>query len=130
MEKDSGTAKILSCKYHGWSYGYNGSLAKAPRYESVKGFDKSKQGLLPIHIHIDKLGFVWTNLQAGEPDVTWDDDFEGSDQKPILRDIDFEGEFKFDHIWDMEVHANWKALIDNYNECYHCPTSHPLIANV
>lgn len=30
----------------------------------------------------------------------------------------------------MDVKANWKGLIDNYNECYHCPTSHPLIAGV
>jgi len=35
-----------------------------------------------------------------------------------------------DHYWEMDVDANWKFLIDNYNECYHCPTSHPLIAGV
>ncbi|EKG12164.1 hypothetical protein MPH_10728 [Macrophomina phaseolina MS6] len=30
----------------------------------------------------------------------------------------------------MELDANWKGLIENYNEYYHCPTSHPLIAGV
>lgn len=42
----------------------------------------------------------------------------------------FEEEFKLDHCWSMNVSANWKSLIDNYNECYHCATSHPLIAGV
>jgi phenylpropionate dioxygenase-like ring-hydroxylating dioxygenase large terminal subunit len=22
-------------------------------------------------------------------------------------------------------HYNWKILADNFNECYHCPTTHP-----
>lgn len=130
VQSRSGTAKVLSCKYHGWSYGHKGNLAKAPRFETVEGFDKSQHGLLPIHVHIDKVGFVWVNLQAGEPDIKWEDEFKGADEKPILREFDFQEEFKFDHVWDMELDANWKGLIDNYNECYHCPTSHPLIASV
>ncbi|KAI0123800.1 Rieske [2Fe-2S] iron-sulfur domain-containing protein [Xylariales sp. AK1849] len=130
VRENSGTARVLSCKYHGWSYGLKGNLAKAPRFDTVDGFDKSQHGLLPIHVHIDKVGFVWANLQAGEPDVKWDSEFKGADEKPILKEFDFEGEFKFDHVWDMEVTANWKGLIENYNECYHCPTSHPLIAGV
>ncbi|KAJ4290898.1 hypothetical protein N0V90_010094 [Kalmusia sp. IMI 367209] len=130
VEKSCGTAKVLSCRYHGWSYGLKGNLAKAPRFDEVDGFDKSQNGLLPIHVHIDKVGFVWVNLQAGEPDIKWDEEFSGSDEKPILREFDFKEEFKFDHVWNMEVKANWKVLIENYNECYHCPTAHPLIAGV
>ncbi|KAF9630071.1 hypothetical protein BFW01_g252 [Lasiodiplodia theobromae] len=126
----AGTARVLSCKYHGWSYGLRGNLAKAPRFDTVPGFDKSQHGLLPIHVHVDKVGFVWVNLQAGEPDVKWDEEFRGADEKPILKEFDFEDEFKFDHVWDMELDANWKGLVENYNECYHCPTSHPLIAGV
>lgn len=130
VQAPSGTARALSCKYHGWSYGFKGNLAKAPRFDTVDGFDKSQHGLLPIHVHVDKFGFVWVNLQAGEPDVKWDEDFKGADEKPILKEFDFGKEFKFDHVWDMELNSNWKSLIDNYNECYHCPTSHPLIAAV
>ncbi|KAM0820333.1 putative Rieske [2Fe-2S] iron-sulfur domain-containing protein [Seiridium cardinale] len=130
VESESGTAKILSCKYHGWSYGLKGNLAKAPRFDTVPNFDKTQHGLLPIHVHVDKVGFVWANLQAGEPDIKWESEFQGADEKPILKEFDFENEFKFDHQWDMDLKANWKGLIDNYNECYHCQTSHPLIAGV
>ena len=42
VEKDQGRASILSCRYHGWSYGLNGKLAKAPDYDTLKDFDKSQ----------------------------------------------------------------------------------------
>jgi phenylpropionate dioxygenase-like ring-hydroxylating dioxygenase large terminal subunit len=130
VQAQSGTVSILSCKYHGWSYGLKGNLSKAPKFDTVEGFDKSQHGLLPIHTHVDKAGFVWVNLQAGELDLKWDEDFRGVDAEPKMQEVEFTEGFKFDHYWEMDVDANWKALVDNYNECYHCPTSHPLIAGV
>jgi phenylpropionate dioxygenase-like ring-hydroxylating dioxygenase large terminal subunit len=69
VRKQCGKVSVLSCKYHGWSYGLKGNLAKAPRFDTVEGFDKSQHSLLPIHVHIDQNGFVWINLQAGTPDI-------------------------------------------------------------
>ncbi|PYI23959.1 ISP domain-containing protein [Aspergillus violaceofuscus CBS 115571] len=131
VQARAGSASILSCKYHGWSYGLKGNLSKAPRFETVPDFDKGQNGLLPIHVHVDQAGFVWVNLQAGEgPDVQWQDDFQQIDEQPRMQDFDFAGEYTFDHYWEMEMEANWKLLIENYNECYHCATSHPLISGV
>lgn len=130
VQSPSGTTSILSCKYHGWSYGLKGNLAKAPRFETVPAFDKTQHSLYPIHVHVDKAGFVWVNLQAGETDVKWEDDYEKVDEEPRMQDFDFAAEFKFDHYWEMELNANWKGVIENYNECYHCATSHPLINGV
>ncbi|KAF2767124.1 ISP domain-containing protein [Teratosphaeria nubilosa] len=129
IEQQCGTASILSCKYHGWSYGLDGKLAKAPRFNEAE-LDKSSHGLLPVNVHIDKAGFVWANLQAGKPDESWEEANQGVDQTSMFQQFEFSKEFKFDHSWDMDVKANWKSLIDNYNECYHCATSHPLIAGV
>ncbi|KAB8264820.1 hypothetical protein BDV32DRAFT_134746 [Aspergillus pseudonomiae] len=130
VQSRSGSTSILSCKYHGWSYGLKGNLAKAPRFETVPEFDKSQHGLLPVHVHIDKAGFVWVNLQAGSPDVRWEDDFRNIDEQPRMQDFNFAGEYTFDHEWEMDLDANWKGVIENYNECYHCATSHPLISGV
>jgi phenylpropionate dioxygenase-like ring-hydroxylating dioxygenase large terminal subunit len=69
--------------YHGWTYGLNGKLAKAPRFDTVEGFDKSKQSLLPVNVHVDKFGFVWANLQAGEPDISWEKSNEGVDEEMV-----------------------------------------------
>lgn len=125
VTEDSGRSQILACKYHGWSYGLNGSLAKAPGYQDIEGFDKSRNSLLPIHVHIDAHGFIWVNLDAAEkPEVAWSDDFAGVDKLPRHAHFDFD-EYKFDHMWGMSGDYNWKTLADNYNECYHCPTTHP-----
>lgn len=130
VQSRSGSASILTCKYHGWSYGLKGNLSKAPRFETVPDFDKTQQGLLPIHVHVDKAGFIWVNLQAGDPEVKWDEEYQKIDQQPRMQDFDFAGEYTFDRYWEMDVDANWKGLIENYNECYHCATSHPLINGV
>lgn len=125
VNEESGSSKIFACKYHGWSYGLNGKLAKAPGYQELNGFDKSKNGLLPIHVHIDHNGFIWVNLDGkDEPEIAWDDDFPGADTQERFKYYNFD-DYEYDHTWEMEGPWNWKILADNYNECYHCPTSHP-----
>ncbi|KAL3454089.1 Rieske [2Fe-2S] iron-sulfur domain-containing protein [Aspergillus insuetus] len=125
VHDESGKVSILACQYHGWSYGLNGKLAKAPKYQDLEGFEKEKHGLFPIHVHIDKYGFIWVNLEASEtPSVPWENDFAGVDEQPRLKPFDF-SQYQFDHQWEMVGDYNWKTLADNYNECYHCPTGHP-----
>ncbi|KAJ6014713.1 hypothetical protein N7540_009304 [Penicillium herquei] len=86
--------------------------------------------LAPIHMHIDRNGFIWVNLDAAEtPEVAWNDDFEGVDEQPRFDHYNFE-EYNFDHTWDMEGEFNWKILADNYNECYHCAVAHPDIPTI
>jgi phenylpropionate dioxygenase-like ring-hydroxylating dioxygenase large terminal subunit len=70
---EQGSSRILSCKYHGWSYGLNGKLSKAPGYQDLEGFNKEKNGLFPIHVHVDVNGFIWVNLDSKEkPERSWD----------------------------------------------------------
>jgi len=130
VEKDNGTAKIFACRYHGWSYGLDGKLAKAPGYSEIQGFDKTQNGLFPIHVHIDNNGFIWVNLDGKKrPEVSWDDDFQGVDTQERFSGFDFEN-YEFDHTWDIDANYNWKIAADNYNECYHCKTTHPDIPTV
>ncbi|KAA8642966.1 hypothetical protein EYZ11_007252 [Aspergillus tanneri] len=130
VTEEGGTARIFSCKYHGWSYGLNGKLAKAPGYQELEGFDKSKNGLLPIHVHIDRNGFIWVNLDSNaQPEISWEDDFHDIDIQSRFADVNW-ADYKFDHTWEMEGEYNWKILADNYNECYHCATTHPDIPSL
>lgn len=124
-----GTAKIFSCQYHSWSYGLNGNLAKAPGYQDMDNFDKTTNGLFPVHVHVDDKGFVWVNLQALKPEIPWSEDFDGVDIQERFGDFNFE-EYRFDHTWNMSGDYNWKTLAENYNECYHCSTAHPDAAAV
>lgn len=125
VTEEQGSSRIFSCKYHGWSYGLNGKLAKAPGYQDLEGFDKSQNGLLPIHVHIDYNGFIWVNLDSGEmPHISWEDDSKRIDIKSQFEDIRWD-DYTFDHSWEIEGSCNWKILADNYNECYHRQTAHP-----
>lgn len=124
-EESGSSRRIFSCKYHGWSYGLNGKLAKAPGYQELDGFDKSNNGLLPIHVHVDRKGFIWVNLDSSQkPEIAWEDDFRDIDVQERFKEFNFE-DYRFDHTWEMEGDYNWKILADNYNECYHCATAHP-----
>lgn len=121
---DQGTAKIFSCQYHGWSYGLDGKLAKAPKYDELTGFDKSQNGLFRIHVKVDQVGFVWVNLDGSDTPEPWENDFAHIDAQERYSVYNFD---------DYELHTeeklpgdyNWKILADNFNECYHCPTTHP-----
>ena len=35
--------------------------------------------------------------------------------------------YVFDHEFEIDATTNWKLCSDNFNESYHCPTSHPVI---
>ncbi|KAJ9604962.1 hypothetical protein H2200_010351 [Cladophialophora chaetospira] len=130
VTQEAGQAKIFSCLYHGWSYGLNGKLAKAPGYQDLPDFDKTKNSLFPIHVHIDGNGFLWVNLDAkSEPEIPWEAEFAGMEQLPRYDGIKW-GDFVYDHTWEMEGAYNWKIAADNYNECYHCKTVHPDIPNI
>lgn len=125
VERDEGNAKILSCRYHGWSYGIDGKFAKAPDYNVLDGFEKEKNGLLRIHTHIDVNGFIFINLDSkSPPGVPWEADFADVDKQERFSQFRFD-DYELDHTYELEGEYNWKILADNFNECYHCKTTHP-----
>ncbi|KAF4815601.1 Carnitine monooxygenase oxygenase subunit [Colletotrichum siamense] len=130
VEGEQGKSFVFSCRYHGWSYGLNGKLAKAPGYQDMPNFDKSQNGLFPVHVHIDAVGFIWVNLDSAKtPSVAWEDDFLGGDTQTRYSQFDFD-DYDYDHSWQIDADYNWKLAADNYNECYHCKTTHPDIPDV
>lgn len=106
VEEDRGTKNILSCRYHGWSYGLNGKLAKAPDYHLLDGFEKERNGLFPIHTKVDSKGFIWVNLDSKEePEVSWEEHFDGVDEQERFAKFNFD-DYQLDH---------------TYGEHYQCP---------
>lgn len=82
----------------------------------MENFDKEENGLFPVHVKIDKRGFVWVNLELSEtPSQSWDDSFSGSDTRSRLEQFNME-DYKYDHSWSIVGDYNWKASLDNYNE--------------
>ena len=78
-----------------------------------------------IHTRIDKNGFIWINMDPKkEPEVSWEDRFDHVDEQTRFEQFNFD-DYVFDHTWNLVGPFNWKILADNFNECYHCATTHP-----
>lgn len=113
---EKGHNSIFACKYHGWSYGLNGKLAKAPGYQDIEGFNKAQNGLLPVHVHVDGQGFLWVNMNGAEkPGIAWADDFAGVDEQSRAQGYEL-GDYVFDSTWDTEGAVNWKVLAGGYSQ--------------
>jgi len=115
-----GKRESLQCPYHAWTYGLDGALRAAPRSEREPGFDHADWGLRPVRV------VTWGPLvfvdPAGGPDL---DEVLG-DVPQAMRDrgldvstLEYRGRSR-----DWVVEANWKVVVENYLECYHCPVAH------
>ena len=114
----SGNAPKLVCPYHAWTFGLDGALLSARLMP--EDFDKKANGLHPCHVR-EFYGFIFVNLTAGEPD---DFDATFSDMAAIL---DYHGfaDAKVAHRASYPTAANWKLVVENFLECYHCQPAHP-----
>lgn len=112
----------IQCPYHAWTYNLAGRLIGAPHMNEVEGFDKTDYPLYQAAVGVWE-GFLWVNLSA-QPEP-----FEQT-FAPLM------GKFSG---WNMaalrsarrieyEVQANWKLVVENYSECYHCPLIHPALS--
>ena len=124
----SGNTHNIVCPYHAWSYALTGALRHARNSEKVPGFDKSEFCLQPVQV--DTLcDFVFFNL---DPDA----DSLDSQAPGLAQDIQ-ERVPELSNLRAVEsltlgsaMAANWKVVVDNFLECYHCPPAHPDFATL
>jgi choline monooxygenase len=114
----NGKRKSLQCHYHAWTYGLDGRLRAAPRTEGIDLEDVA----LP-RAGVGLWGpFVFVNPDAEAAPL--------ADALGELPAIVAEAGVPLDAIRprrsaSYEIQANWKLVVDNYLECYHCPVAHP-----
>ncbi|KAG4439938.1 hypothetical protein IFR05_004564 [Cadophora sp. M221] len=138
--KQSSSAAVLTCRFHGWTYLPNGSLHTAREYTDLTSFDPSTHSLFKIHTHITAQGFIFVNFDASPtPSITFTsqfgDDFDPCPPSPAGKVIGNEyallptpSEWTYDHTWhssSIGTNYNWKTFADGFQECYHCATGHP-----
>lgn len=112
-----GSAARLVCPYHRWTYELSGELVHAGRMPN--DFDKSQHGLKPIHVA--SVGGVLFVCLADEPPEI--DSFRQA-FSPLLAPHGL-ANAKLAHQNTLLERGNWKLVMENARECYHCPTSHP-----
>ncbi|MBA3414993.1 MAG: aromatic ring-hydroxylating dioxygenase subunit alpha [Chloroflexia bacterium] len=124
VEDACGTTPRFQCPYHAWIFDLEGRL-KTPRHtELLEGFDPAEWGLVPCRLGTWQ-GTVYLDLSNEAPPLT---EFLG-DLVPGLARFDL-GSLRRTRRIDYDVAANWKAIIENYLECYHCPGVHPQLNKI
>jgi phenylpropionate dioxygenase-like ring-hydroxylating dioxygenase large terminal subunit len=121
-----GCRKTLQCHYHAWTYDLDGSLRAAPGSADEDGFDRGEFSLLPVavgewgpwvFVNPDPQAAPLEDALGGLPGIL---EAAGLD----LARLHPRGGTRYD------IAANWKVVVDNYLECYHCPTAHPAFADL
>lgn len=121
-----GNRRTLQCPYHAWTYGLDGCLLAAPRSRSEAGFELADYPLLAVAM--DAWGpFVFVNLDAAAPPLA---EYLGD-----LPAIVAASGLRLDQLQlhdreEWRTDANWKVMIENFLECYHCPVQHPGFSTV
>jgi len=123
---EGGTAdrRAVPCPYHGWTYRLDGTLATATGMGDVPGFDRDEHGLVALPVTAWH-GWLFVNALGGAPPFAG---YVGALDGLIAPYRPAELVLGARHSYD--VAANWKVIVENYHECYHCPLIHPELCRV
>jgi phenylpropionate dioxygenase-like ring-hydroxylating dioxygenase large terminal subunit len=118
-----GNKGLLTCPYHAWTYELDGQL-RPPRL-MADDFDRSQFGLHKCHVKVFH-GFIFICLSKETPP---DFDKEYSEFGEMLNFHGFE-DAKVAVKRDYPNACNWKLVVENFIECYHCAPSHAAYCSV
>jgi Rieske 2Fe-2S family protein len=111
----------IQCPYHAWTYDLDGRLIGAPLMDEVEGFRRDDYPLNAVGCETWD-GHVFLNLASTPPPL-----------REQLHDLPERfaawrmHELRMVRRVEYDVRANWKLIVQNYNECLHCPIIHPLL---
>ena len=112
----SETARLdrITCPYHAWTYGLDGRLLHA-RGEDVGD-------VCVPRVRLETLaGFLFVNLSAETAGLAAT---APGVQDGLLARVPDAPRRVLSARLTHEMRANWKVVVENYNECYHCPNVH------
>jgi Rieske 2Fe-2S family protein len=119
----------IRCPYHAWTYTLDGELRTAPFLEEEDGFRREDFPLWPVGVETWG-GFFFVNLSPLEA---------AAEGRTLLQQLGAVperlsryplAELRTAQRISYDVGANWKVLLENYNECYHCAGVHPELCKV
>jgi glycine betaine catabolism A len=126
-----GRVRRLQCPYHAWTYALTGELVAAPNLAAMPEVGRERHGLHTVHLR-EWLGYVWVCLADRPP--SFDDEVLGEVVARLGAVAALE-RYGIEHLdlgrrVEYDVAANWKLVVENFMECYHCATIHPELTEV
>ena len=117
----AGRRSTLSCPYHGWTYGLDGCLRAAPGMDEI---DVSSVRLPELQVE-ERSPFVFVSPREGGPGLNelFGELFDSIESLGIDMAGLCVGGAREVREWEMA--ANWKVVVENSLECYHCAVAHP-----
>lgn len=117
---ESSPRQSVVCPYHAWTYGLTGDLRRAPGFPDTP----SGHALVPLPVR-EWHGWLFVNATGEAGDF--------AAHVGALADLVAPYAPHRLHLaarHDYQVRANWKVIVENYQECYHCPLIHPELCAV
>ena len=112
LESHGKFKNAITCPYHGWTYGLDGTLMSAPQMPAE--FRRADYSLHSVAVTAWQ-GHLWVNLSGAAPPLELPSLFDNWRMQELVRRERIV----------YNVGCNWKLIISNYNECLHCPLVHP-----
>jgi len=120
LVQGEGRKKLITCPYHAWTYDLDGRLKTARKIEGIENFNKQDFCLTPVQVE-EFCSLVFINL---DPEATPLIEQSGDLAEEIMSYAPDLDRLTFSHRLTYKIKANWKAVVDNFLECYHCPVAH------
>ncbi|SEI04013.1 Rieske 2Fe-2S family protein [Halobacillus karajensis] len=118
----------ITCPYHSWMYdSETGQLKSAPNIPR----DTEEFSCSQVHLHSVKTelwdGYIWINMDENAPSLA--ESFRLPESWVPYEKYNMEN-LKIGAQDTYKVKANWKLLMENASECYHCGNIHPELSRV
>ncbi|MFE9291869.1 aromatic ring-hydroxylating oxygenase subunit alpha [Streptomyces olivaceus] len=131
LEESGEVRRTLQCPYHAWTYDLDGRLVAAPNLTKMPDVDRSEYGLVEVALR-EWLGYAWVCLAEEPP--SFEETVRGAVVERLgdpaaVEAYGTEG-LALGRRVRYEVRANWKLIVENFMECYHCATIHPELTDV
>jgi len=118
--RGEGNTNRITRPYHSWTYRTDGQLVRAPATENLENFDTNDICLDQVQVE-EFCGFIYVNLDPDAPSLSSQTGDLEREIRHWAPDID---RLTFAHRLTYDIKSNWKNVVDNFLECYHCPTAH------
>lgn len=121
----AGQTDAIVCPYHAWTYDLAGGLHSARNSANVANFDAAALCLKPIQVEVF-VNLVFVNLNAQAAALHSQLGTMEKELRSFAPQLDFLSKTASR---EYPIRANWKTIMENYAECYHCPNAHPDFAS-
>jgi len=117
-------ARQIRCPYHSWAYRLDGTLRTAPTLTQSPGFDPDEWPLQAVVVG-EWNGWLFIDLSGSNAPLreTY------GNLAGVLEPYEPQRLIRAER-HSYEVAANWKLIVENYHECYHCSSIHPALCEV